>query len=102
MTDTAEIRQDMAETRERMSRAIDELKSRAGQRLDVMKIVKDRPWPSLGVAVALGAVIGGSGADEKAAAATAGAVRGAIEKLRSDDGTSESKPVTVESDHKPG
>ena len=64
------------------------------QRLDVAQLVRDHPWPALGAAVVLGAFVGGSGADEKAAVATVAgakaaasasknAVSGAMEKLHS-------------------
>jgi hypothetical protein len=96
MTDTADIRIDMAATRDRMSRDVDELKARAKQRLDVVQLVRDHPWTAVGVAVALGAVIGGTGAEEKAAVATAAAVRGTIDRLRSDDEPREEEPEIVE------
>jgi len=96
MTDTADIRTDMAATRDRMSRDVEELKARAKQRLDVIQLVRDHPWAAVGAAVALGAVIGGSGAEEKAAAATAAAVRGTIDKFRSDDEPREEEPEAVE------
>jgi hypothetical protein len=85
MTDTSDIRQDMAATRERMARDVDELKDHVTaplrsvkHQLNVTRIVREHPWPALGAAVVLGAVIGGSGADQKAASATAdGAKRAA-------------------------
>jgi len=43
MTDTADIRTDMAATRDRMSRDVEELKARAKQRLDVIQLVRDHP-----------------------------------------------------------
>ena len=104
MTDTAnEVRAEMAATRERMADDINEIKAKAAERVhaakervNVMRIVREHPWPALGAAVALGAAIGGSGADTKAAAATvAGAKKAAqatrdaatstIEKLHSSD-----------------
>jgi ElaB/YqjD/DUF883 family membrane-anchored ribosome-binding protein len=70
MTDTSDLRQEMAATRDRMSRDIDELQSRAServesakQRVNVAHVVREHPWPALGAAVVLGAIIGGSGAD---------------------------------------
>jgi hypothetical protein len=101
MTDTSDLRQEMAATRDRMSRDIDELQSRAServesakQRVNVAHLVREHPWPALGAAVVLGAIVGGSGADRKAAAATlSGAKRAAqaskdaasdvVEKVRS-------------------
>ncbi|HEY2854351.1 MAG TPA: hypothetical protein VGJ18_15960 [Gemmatimonadaceae bacterium] len=86
MTDTAnEIRSEMAATRDRMADDINEIKAEAAERVhaakervNVMRMVREHPWPALGAAVALGAAIGGSGADMKAAAATvAGAKKAA-------------------------
>jgi uncharacterized protein DUF3618 len=82
---TAEIVREMDATRAQMARDIDQLQARARekvnavkQRLDVAQLVRDHPWPALGAAVVLGALVGGSGADEKAAVATvAGAKAGA-------------------------
>jgi hypothetical protein len=103
MTETSEIRQEMASTRDRMSRDIDAIQSRASarvsavkSRLDVAQLVREHPWLALGSAVALGAVVSGTGADAKAAAATAvtarraakaskSAIEGTVEKLHSDD-----------------
>ena len=111
---TSDIRQEMAATRDRMSRDIDQLESRASekvqavkQRLDLGQLVRDHPWPALGAAVALGALVGGSGADEKAAVATVAgakagakaaasasrnAVSGVMEKLHSSD---DAEPETL-------
>ena len=83
--ETAEIVREMDATRAQMARDIDQLQARASekvqavkQRLDVGQLVRDHPWPALGAAVALGALIGGTGADTKAAVATvAGAKAGA-------------------------
>ena len=110
---TSEIRQEMAETRDRMSRDIDQLEAAAAekvravkQRLDIGQLVRDHPWPALGAAVVLGALVGGSGADEKAAVATVAgakaaasasrdAVSGVVEKLHSSD-DAEPEALTVE------
>lgn len=101
--ETAQLRRDQADTRDRMSADIDELRSRAKQRLNVAHAVREHPWSALGVAVALGAIIGRSGADEKAVAATRDAVSDTIETLRSrmhhDEGES---PVVDEQRRKPG
>ena len=105
MTDTsANIRDEMAETRAEMSLTTAELRARASesvqaakQKLNVAQLIREHPWPALGVAVALGAAIGGSRADEKAAAATVAgarravrapvdAVKGSIEKRRARGG----------------
>lgn len=97
MTDSTEIRSEMANTRDRMSRDIDELKARAKQRLDVVQVVREHPWTALGVAIAVGAAVGATGAEKKAAAASVGVARGAIDKLRSDEEPSEHPPEPVES-----
>jgi hypothetical protein len=103
MDSTSDIRHEMAATRDQMARDVDALKDHlaspvraAKQRLDVAELVREHPWSALGVAVVLGAVVGGSGADTKAVAATAvgakraaraskDAANGVIEKLHSDD-----------------
>lgn len=103
MTETSEIRQEMAATRDRMSRDIDAIQSDASarvnavkNRLDVVQLVREHPWLALGSAVALGAVVAGTGADGKAATATAlgvkraataskSAVATAVQKLQSTD-----------------
>jgi hypothetical protein len=46
------------------------------ERLDVGRMVREHPWTALGVAVGAGALVAGSGADERAAAATTRAARG--------------------------
>jgi hypothetical protein len=97
MTDTTEIRSEMAMTRDQMSRDIDDLKARAKQRLDVVRVVREHPWTSLGVAIAVGAAVGSTGAEKKAAVATVGVARRAIEKMRSDPEPSEPARDVVES-----
>src|SRR5947199_6790236 len=74
---TADVRRDIELTRERMSSTLAELE----QKLNLMQIVKDHPWPALAVAVGAGVLLSGSGADIKAAAATAGATKGASTKV---------------------
>ena len=116
MTDsTSEIVREMDATRARMARDIDQLEARASekvravkQRLDVGQLVREHPWPALGAAVVLGAIVGGSGADEKAAVATVAgakaaasaskdAVSGAMQKLHSsDDGEAEAETLTAQ------
>ena len=101
--ETEEIVREMDATRARMARDIDQLQARAServqavkQRLDVGQLVREHPWPALGAAVVLGALVGGSGADKKAAVATVAgakaaasaskdAVSGVMEKLHSSD-----------------
>jgi len=82
MTDTSSIRREMAATRNEMAQDVAELEQRAServqavkQRLDVSRVVREHPWPALGAAVALGAIIAGSGADEAAASATVSATK---------------------------
>ena len=70
---TADVRRDIEMTRERMSETLDQLE----QKMNVMQIVRDHPWPALAVAVGAGVLLSGSQADVKAAAATVSATRGA-------------------------
>jgi hypothetical protein len=76
---TADVRRDIELTRNRMSETLSQLE----QKMNVMQIVRDHPWPALAVAVAAGAVLAGSKSDVKAAAATVGATKGASSKLGS-------------------
>ena len=114
-----DIQSEMAATRDRMANDVDAIKAKAAERLhaakervNVMRVVREHPWPALGAAVVLGAAIGASGADEKAAAATvAGAKKAAsatrdaatsaIEKLHSSDEQSP-EPVRETEVSKPG
>lgn len=87
MTDSSisNARREVVRARERMTETIDEIDTGISERvtsakhkLNVIRFVREHPWSSLGVAVTIGALIGGSGADEKAAtAAAAGAKRAA-------------------------
>jgi hypothetical protein len=74
---TDDVRRDIELTRERMSRTFGELE----QKLNVMEMVKDHPWPALALAVGAGVLLSGSGSDVKAAAATVAATKGASNKL---------------------
>ena len=74
---TADVRRDIEVTRERMSSTLAELE----QKLNVMEIVRDHPWPAIALAVGAGVLLSGSGADVKAAAAATTATRGASSKL---------------------
>jgi hypothetical protein len=74
---TADVRRDIALTRERMSSTIAELE----RKLNVTQIVRENPWPALALAVGAGLALSGSGADAKAAAATLGATKGASSKV---------------------
>lgn len=78
----AEIHNEIALTRQRMSETLGELESRiegkvdrVKARLDVAAVVRDYPWAALGVALVAGAAIAASGADEKAAEAVVDAAR---------------------------
>jgi hypothetical protein len=81
---TADVQRDIAATRERISETIAELDARitervtvVKERLDVMQLVEDHPWPALAVAVGIGVLLAGTGADAKAARATVRAAKAA-------------------------
>ena len=74
---TADVRREIELTRNRMSETLSQLE----QKVNVMQIVRDHPWPALAVAVAAGAALAGTKADVKAAAATVGATKGASSKI---------------------
>lgn len=74
---TADVRRDIELTRERMSSTLNELE----RKLNVTDVVREHPWPALGMAIGAGVLLSGSGADVKAAAATATATRGASGKV---------------------
>ena len=74
---TADVRRDIELTRERMSSTLAELE----QKMNVMQIVKDHPWPAIGLAIGAGFLLSRSDADIKAAAATAAATKGASSKV---------------------
>ena len=74
---TADVRRDIELTRERMSTTLAQLE----QKLNVMQIVRDHPWPVLALAVGAGVLLSGSRADVKAAAATVTATKGASSRL---------------------
>lgn len=76
---TADVRRDIELTRSRMSSTIAELE----QKMNVMQIVKDHPWPAIGLAIGAGFLLSRSDADVKAAAATAAATKGASSKVGS-------------------
>jgi hypothetical protein len=73
----ADVRRDIEMTRERMSSTLAQLE----QKVNVVQLVKDHPWPALGLALGAGVLLSGSQADVKAAAATAVATRGASSKV---------------------
>jgi hypothetical protein len=79
---TTDVQRDIALTRERMSETIAELDARISSRvavikdrLDLKQLVEDHPWTSLAVAVGLGLVLGGTGAESRAAQATVRAAK---------------------------
>jgi hypothetical protein len=94
--DTARLRRDLAETRDRISDDITELRDRAKHRLDVARMVREHPWSAVGAAVVLGAVIGGSGADERALSVAKDAAARTIERVRSRTQHHESRARVVE------
>ncbi|MGZ8455047.1 MAG: hypothetical protein ACXWZ4_00370 [Gemmatirosa sp.] len=51
------------------------------RKLHLTQIVRDNPWPAVGLAFGAGLLLSGSRADVKAAAATATATRGATSRL---------------------
>jgi hypothetical protein len=81
---TADVQRDMALTRERMSGTIAELDAqissriaRVKEKVDLVQIAQDHPWPALAVAIGLGLLLSGTGADAKAARATMRAAKAA-------------------------
>jgi len=74
---TADVRRDIEQTRERMSTTLTELE----QRLNVMQVVRDHPWPVLALAFGAGLALSASGSDAKAAAATVAVTQGSRTKI---------------------
>ena len=74
---TAEVRRDIELTRERMSTTLQQLE----QKLNVMQIVRENPWPALALAVGAGVLLSQSRTDVRAAAATVAATKGASSKV---------------------
>ncbi|MFN2563551.1 MAG: hypothetical protein ABR499_00900 [Gemmatimonadaceae bacterium] len=81
---TDDVQRDIAQTRARMSATIAELDARISgrvavvkEKLDLMQLVEDHPWAALSVALGLGVLLAGTGADAKAARATARAAKAA-------------------------
>jgi len=64
-------------TRERMSTTLAQIE----QKMNLMQIVRDHPWPAIAVAVGAGVLLSRSGADIRAAGATVVATRGASSKI---------------------
>lgn len=63
---TADVRRDIELTRERMTSTLAQLE----QKLNLTQVVRDNPWPAVGLALGAGFLLSGSGADVKAASAT--------------------------------
>ena len=63
---TADVRRDIELTRERMSSTLAQLE----RKLNLGEMVREHPWPALGLALGAGLLLSGSRADVKAAAAT--------------------------------
>ena len=74
---TADVKRDIELTRERMTATLAQLE----RKLNLTQVVKENPWPALGVAFGAGLLLSGSRADVKAAAATAVATKGASGRL---------------------
>jgi len=53
------------------------------QKLNIMQVVRDNPWPAIALAVGAGVLLSGSRTDVKAAAATVAATRGASSRVGS-------------------
>ena len=74
---TADVRRDIEQTRERMSSTLTELE----QRLNVVQVVREHPWPALALAFGAGLALSTSGVDTKAAVATVAATKGSTTKV---------------------
>ena len=79
---TADVQREMALTRERMSETIGQLDAqisdrvaRMKEKVDLIQLAQQHPWPALAVAVGLGVLLSGTGADAKAARATVRAAK---------------------------
>ena len=86
---TAAARQDIAATRERMSGTVAEIEQRISgsiqgvkQKVDVVSLVRQHPWPALAAAFVAGVALSASGADRKAARATTRAAKRAPEAAK--------------------
>jgi hypothetical protein len=76
---TADVRRDIELTRERMSTTLSQLE----QKLNVVQVVRDHPWPALAIALGAGLALSASGTDVKSAAATVTATKGASSRVGS-------------------
>jgi hypothetical protein len=90
--DVAAAREEVARTRAYISDTIEEIETRIAapvvavkERLDIVQLVRNHPWPALAAAIGAGVLVSASGADAKAASiakataadASAAAVRAA-------------------------
>jgi hypothetical protein len=71
------VKRDIELTRERMSSTLDQLE----RKLNLSQIVKDNPWPAVGVAFGAGLLLSGTKSDVKAGAATLMATKGASSRI---------------------
>jgi hypothetical protein len=74
---TADVRRDIELTRDRISSTLDQLE----QKVHVTQIIRDHPWPAVGLALGAGFLLSGSSVDVKASATTLAATRGASSRL---------------------
>ncbi len=74
---SADVRRDIELTRDRISNTLDQLE----QKVNVTQIVRDNPWPAVGLALGAGFLLSGSSVDVKAAATTVAATKGASSRL---------------------
>ena len=78
----AELKHDVARERVRIQRDVDEIAARVREqraaiasKVDVGEYAREHPWVALGIAAAAGILLAGTGADAKAAKATARAAK---------------------------
>ena len=78
----AELRHEVARERARIQQDVDEIAARVrekraavAQKVDVGEYARAHPWVALGIAAAAGILLAGTGADAKAAKATASAAK---------------------------
>ena len=81
-SEIAAARAELTAVRDRMSDTAAELEAKftapvaaVKDKLDVVQLVRDHPWPALAIAVGVGAAIAASGADRRAASVTVDATR---------------------------
>ena len=74
---TADVKRDIELTRERMSSTLSQLE----RKLNVTQLVKDNPWPAVGVAFGAGLLLSGTKSDVKAGAVTLMATKGASNRI---------------------